>query len=288
MGHGLTGKVLEQEARMLGLTPDELLRRVEGARAEDDEYLSVAREWSSRRKRSENRIDLFVIGFGRPDLLREQHRLVDKFLVDEHGMCVLDNSPEPEQQKEMRRACRDLGLGYIRVPSERHEHPDGLNAAARVADEIRSEYWATLDHDVFPRKRVRMIPKIRKSGFYGIGQRHGPTQSKYLWPGFCFWSREWLAGRVPDYGGIRAVDKRNDGDCGSLLHMLFTEEDWERMHRGEHGYGTIRPEDGVGLQSWGYEVFDGSWVHLTNGSHWMEIPEPAERDELLRAMLAKL
>ncbi len=230
-------------------------------------------------------IHFFVVGFGRPDLLPHQQRLLDKHLTDEHTLCLVDNTPDPGQMESV---CRELGVEYERSRSEKFLHNDALNQAALLAHDRKYEFWMTLDHDVFPRRRTALVSKIKKAGFYGIGQYHHPTQRRYLWPGFAGFSRKWLNGRIPDFNGYRGENKRDDGDCGSMLANLFTDHDWDKMHRGLHGYGSIRPEDGVGLQSWGYEVFDNAWVHLTNASHWLAVPDPEGRDEKFREMLAKL
>lgn len=231
-------------------------------------------------------INFYVVGFGRPDLLREQKRLFDKYLKDSFDICLIDNSNEQDSLK-MQEVCQELKLGYLHAPSEQSLHNEALNFAAQVAHTIQAEYWMTLDHDVFARSRMKLIDKIQVAGFYGIGQFHHPTKSRYLWPGFCGFSRDWLDGRIPNFDGIRGVDKRDDGDCGSMLASLFSEEDWKRMPRSEHGYKVIRPEDDFGLQSYGIEFFD-SVIHLTNASNWMEIPSPDERNEILMKILREL
>ncbi len=233
-------------------------------------------------------IELFVITFGRPDLLREQKRLLDKYVEDPFALTVIDNSKHEGERQIIEGVARDLGLGYHAVPSEKHEHPDGLNMAARIAHEQAFAYWGTIDHDVFPRSPTSLLALIEPAGFFGIGQRHGPSDALYIFPGFAFWSREWLAGRIPDYGGIRGEHKRDDGDCGSLLAPLFTDEDWERLPKVEHGYGQLRRPDDSGLQSWGYEILATTFVHFTNASHWRQIPNWDERQRLLSEMLRGL
>lgn len=229
---------------------------------------------------------LFITGFGRPDLLWEQKRLLGKYLDEDFSLQVVDNTIE--HPHGMEETCHELGITYIRCNSNKHEHPDALNLAAAIAGRSPQPYWGTIDHDVFPRGKSTLIDKIDQSGFYGIGQRHTPTQSRYLFPGFAFFKKEWLNGRVPNFQGIRGIDKRDDGDCGSMMAPLFTDEDWKGMHRGEHSYGFLTDEDGHGLQSYGYEVFDGSWIHFTNASRWKQIPDPEERDRLIFEKLAAL
>lgn len=228
-------------------------------------------------------ISLYVVGFGRPDLLREQHRLFTKFLKDPFEICVVDNTDSPVNIT-MESVCEELGIGYHLVESEKHEHNDALNQAARLAVASENEFWMTLDHDVFPRRKTSLVKKIKVAGFYGIGQFHHPTKTRYLWPGFAGFSKEWLNGRIPNFNGIRGVDKREDGDTGSMLGPLFTYDDWDNLPRTDHGYRVIRPEDEYGLQSFGIEFFD-DFIHLTNASHWMDVPEPDQRDEILMEMV---
>ena len=137
---------------------------------------------------------------------------------------------------------------------------------------------------MFPIRPTTLIDKIEEAGFYGIGQRHPATGHLYLWPGFCFFSREWLAGRELDFSGIRDGDARNDGDTGSMLWPLFVDEDWDKLFRAPHFHRYIRKPDEYGLQSAGYEQI-GDWIHFTNASRWMLVPRPEERERLLFELL---
>jgi hypothetical protein len=204
---------------------------------------------------------LATIAFEAPLLIAEQHRLFDKYLEDDFTLTVYDNT------------------GRL--------HHQGLNRAAEDLLAGDAPYFGFLDHDVFPTTPTSLIPLIEETGFYGVGQRHAPTGHLYLWPGFCFFSREWLNGRPLDFEGIRGQHAKDDGDTGSGLWPLFVLEDWQKMYRPEHGYRVIREPDAYGLQSYGYETI-GDFVHLTNGSHWMRVPDAEGRDRILFQMLAEL
>lgn len=236
-------------------------------------------------------LHLYVVGFGRPDLLREQHRLLNKYLCDPLTLTLADNTADPGAAEAMRVTAGDLGIYYFRVPGEKHEHPDALAEITRRA--AMRAHWGCLDHDVFPTKPTSVLKRLSRIGFLGMGQTYAPRTGpsrQYLWPGWCFFSRRWLAGRTPNFYGIRGEYKWDDGDCGSLLWPLFEEADWVNLRTAQvaHGYGTLREEDGAGLQSFGYETIDDSWVHFTNGSHWKEIPDPEGRTALILEMLAQL
>lgn len=233
-------------------------------------------------------INLFVVGFGRPDLLREQHRLLGKYLEDAFLLKVLDNTPDEFRAGLMEQTCRELNVPYQTVNGPKNEHHEALALATRLATNM--SYWGCLDHDIFPFQKTSLIDKINQAGFFGMGQaytpRYGETK-RYLWPGWVFFSQEWLYGRAPNFDGIRGEFKFDDGDCGSMLHSLFNEQDWVKFPHVEHVYGTIREEDGHGLQSFGYEQI-GDFIHLTNASHWKQVPESEQRDQMLREMIAAL
>lgn len=231
-------------------------------------------------------IHLFVITFGRLDLLPQQKRLFDKYLQDSHTLHVIDNTPDPSCYR-MQTLCRSLGVSYMLSPSKKREHHEALNFAALIADRLEADFFGFLDHDVFPRREATLVDKIEDVGFYGIGQAHPPTGKKYLWPGFCFFSRSWLNGRSLDFGGIRGRTRREDGDTGSLNWPLFTDEDWNTLWGMEHGYRAIREPDNEGLQSWGIELL-GDFIHFTNASHWKEIPDPQGRDAALAQIIHSL
>lgn len=224
---------------------------------------------------------LATIAHNQPWLIREQHRLLEKNLEDDFTLTVFDSSTDEAAAAEIRSASPN----YVRLTVTMHH--ESLNRAAVMLLNGDDPYVGFLDHDVFPTEPTSLSPLIDEAGFYGVGQRHPATGFLYLWPGFCFFKREWLNGRPLNFSGLRDGDPRNDGDTGSMLYPLFQDEDWQKMYRAQHGYKPIRQPDEYGLQSWGVETI-GSWVHLSNGSEWMAVPEPDRRRELLQELLAAL
>lgn len=235
------------------------------------------------------RLDVFVIGFGRPDLLIHQHRLLRKHLRDPYELCLIDNTPD-DGALAMERMARSLNVGYQRAVSKKREHNEALNFAAKFSHDIGSSYALFLDHDIFPVEHTALLPMLDALGFWGLGQWHAPTQSRYLWPGFCSFKREWLDGQVPNFDGVRGKFKRDDGDCGSMLAELFTSDDWAAFDKvpNRHGYENIRAPDDYGLQSFGVEYISGAWLHLTNASNWMLVPDAEGRKRILTEKLEAL
>jgi len=235
-------------------------------------------------------LDLASIAFNRPRAIREQVRLLDRFLGDEFELTVYDNSTDEAAAAEIAEACSARTLHEVRYERLRVEgsmHHLGLNYAAARLLERGASHVGFLDHDVFPTAPTSLVELIDRAGFYGVPQRHPPTGRLYLWPGFCFLSRAWLAGRPLDLSGIRSGNPREDGDTGSAAWPLFSEEDWARYEHPVFGYRQVRPVDGVGLQSWGVEQF-GDWLHFTNESGWKAVPDREERDRLTYGLLEVL
>lgn len=230
-------------------------------------------------------LELVAIAYNQPRLISEQIRLLRKHLRDRFRYTVVDASTDFGATARIEHLCGEAGVGYRGSPSS--EHVDALNFAwQEVLKPSGSRYLGTLDHDIFPTRPTRLVKQIRP-GFYGVGQRHPATGHLYLWPGFCFFDRDWLAGRDPDFGGIRDGDPRNNGDTGSGMWPLFADQDWSNLCGADHGYRAIREPDAFGLQSWGVELIS-DWLHFTNGSGWMEVPNPAERERLLFEQLEEL
>lgn len=223
---------------------------------------------------------LATIAFNKPRLIEEQQRLLAKHLQDDFALTVFDASSHVRVDDVI-----DDVTGYL--PLGTNHHDAALNVAADELLAGNDDYIGFLDHDIFPTRTTTLVDKIESAGFYGVGQRHAPTGRLYLWPGFCFFSREWLDGRELDFTGIRADNPADNGDTGSGMWPLFEGEPWENMYRPTHSYQPIREPDGYGLQSFGVE-FIGDWLHLSNGSGWMAIPDPDERERLTYEMISAL
>ena len=227
-------------------------------------------------------IALATIAYNHPRLISEQIRLIGKNLYDRHELVVFDASSSEKESVAIRGICEAHETRVVRL--DMHTHHEALNLAAMWLRAAEAPYIGFLDHDIFPIRPTSLRDLIEGAGFYGVGQRHPATGHLYLWPGFCFFSREWLAGRPLDFSGLRDGDRRNDGDTGSGLWPLFTDEDWEKLFRVPHFHRPIRKPDAYGLQSWGYEVI-GDWLHFSNASMWMKVPKPKERERLLFELL---
>ncbi len=234
---------------------------------------------------------LATIAFDVDWVIAEQIRLLDVYLEDAYELTVFDNSSDERAAHAIRGICEGTATGYVRLHTEQHLHHEALNTAAAALLRDDAQYIGWLDHDVFPAEPCELIPLIDRAGFLALGQTYSAHSDgrprTYPWPGFFFVKRDWLAGRTLDFTGVRGATPRDDGDTGSGLWPLFAEEDWRAMYSLHHGYGVLREPDGEGLQSFGYEEI-GPMIHLTNVSRWKAVPNPEERERLLRELVANL
>lgn len=229
---------------------------------------------------------LATIAFNRPHLIEEQIRLLRKYLQDDFTLTIIDNSSDEAASNVIESICAASGTAYHRVTF--HEHVPALQWAwDNVIAPSGAPYGGLLDHDIFPTCPTHLVSLIEPAGFLGCGQRHGPSDHLYLWPGWAFFSFKWLAGRHVDWDGIRGEVKADDGDTGSAMWPLFSDEDWPLLYRVHHSYESIRRPDDYGLQSFGVEYIS-DWLHFSNGSGWLRIPDPRGREALLHAMLEAL
>lgn len=229
---------------------------------------------------------LASIAFNRPHLIREQIRLLRKYLDEDFTYTVVDNSTKESASEEIAAICAEADVRHDRVRFG--EHVPALQWAwDNVIVPSGAPYGGLLDHDIFPTKKTHLVSLIEPAGFLGCGQRHGPSDKLYLWPGWCFFSFAWLNGRHVDWDGIRGDAKADDGDTGSAMWPLFSETDWPLLYRVKHSYESIRRPDDYGLQSFGVEYMS-DWLHFSNGSNWLAIPDPLGREKILHEMLAAL
>jgi len=233
-------------------------------------------------------LTIATIAFNKPWAISEQIRLFSKYVSDDHKILVFDNSSESGAASMIERICAIEGVKYTRIITGKHFHHEALNMAAIILTEHESSpYIGFVDHDVFPATDVSLTEQIAHAGFLTVGQRHNPTGKVYAWPGFFFMSRSWLAGRNLNFNGIKGHMRADDGDTGSMNHHLFTEDTIREMYPLTHGYENIREHDDYGIQSFGIERI-GDFIHLTNTSGWMDVPDAEGRERLLRERVREL
>jgi hypothetical protein len=134
------------------------------------------------------------------------------------------------------------------------------------------EFLGFLDHDIFPTAPTRVIELLERAPVFGRPQVRGSRW--YLWPGFCFFRREYLRGKTVDFRPGEGCD--TGGKNWKSLYAGLAIGDLPPV-RAESG--NLR--DGDDWQADMYEKI-GDWVHTINASRWKD---GAPKDDLVRAFL---
>jgi hypothetical protein len=227
-------------------------------------------------------IDLVTIGFNVSWSITDQIRLLRKYLADPYVYTVCDNSTDESKAIRIAAVCREENVGYIRLPSNpglgpSDSHGLALTWAWRNYLKTRgASYLGFLDHDIFPIRHTRLIPDIRTVGVYGHQQdRLGLW---YLWPGFCFLSRESLGDTDLDFVPSEGLDTG-----GQLWKSVYSHRDRSKLPRPAHRYERLR--EGRDDPQADYVEYLGDWLHAINASNWKGVDD---KSELVVKLLAEI
>jgi len=242
----------------------------------------VRAEWSARRvthRIPTAPVDLVTIAFSNASVLRQQHRLLGRYVTQPFVWIVADNSPDRESASVIRNLCKELGVAYWRIPqnpytrvSPSHSHGFALNLAWRCLLRRRVSFSAGfLDHDVFPLEPFDPCASVSRQAVWGRCEQRG--EHWYIWPGLMFvrtsdarqFGLDFLPGHGTDTGGRNEALLLRDLDPD-----LLTFPEVERMPM--RGDGSVNESDF-------FERIDG-WLHTINGSNWFPAPSKEAEIEL--------
>lgn len=224
------------------------------------------------------------IAFNAPWTIGWQLRFVGRNL-ENAAFLVADNSSEAEARAAIAGLCAEAGVAYLRLPENPYQgkryasrsHGLALNWIYRnLVRELKPAAWGFFDHDLFPTRPFDPQKRLRGQPFYGELERR--PGGAYLWPGYCFFSRDadrdepldfrqdWFAGL--DTGGMNA---------GLLArHPQFATMSFAKSR-------SIGPRRNVAVTIDEIDWFDDC-VHLGNASGWYRSNKEREPalDPLLR------
>jgi len=203
-------------------------------------------------------LDLVTIAFNNPVAVSEQWRLIAKNLRAPHCYTVIDNSSKRDSRVAIEALCKAQELGYIGLPPNPfsgHDpsmsHGVALNWAYRHFLKPRlATYFGLLDHDILPIKPTRVIPQLQRQGLYGLRQDRNDLW--YLWPGYCFYSREWADAKRLDFRPQPGFDTGG-------ANIRFYTQDPHKLQFADQAY----PKDS------NLEYIDG-WIHVRSSGGWKD------------------
>jgi hypothetical protein len=227
--------------------------------------------------------DIYVIAYNNYDTLLLQYEKLTMYLEDEFNYIIIDNSSKKEVRKKIYEFCNEKHLGYISLPYQKifkvsDSHALALNWTFQNLIKIRRPFIVGLiDHDIFPFRNYNIIKSLKNYPFYGV--RHFAVSSKnknvwsentpefwYLWPGFVFFNYALIQNIRFDFMPMHRKDLFFDtGGClYKSYYCKLTQTNTSFFV--QHNWLRISHERGV-------DLFDDSWVHVSNVSNWRKINE---------------
>ncbi|MHB8121808.1 MAG: glycosyltransferase family 2 protein [Desulfuromonadaceae bacterium] len=226
-------------------------------------------------------IDIVTIAFNNELVIEHQERLIRKYILDDFRYTVADNSSDPKKRGIIRKLCMEKGVGYVSLPPDPYNGKNSSFSHGLALNWIYVNYitprntacFGFIDHDMFPVQPTRIVPYLEQSPVFGLIQER--EDKWYLWPGFCFFLREFTENRTVNF-----LPGKNSDTGGSNWNSLYCRLDRQKIPTIKHEYGNLR--DGIDPQSDLYEKI-GDWVHTFNASNWKKV---TPKDSIVQEFLA--
>ena len=136
-----------------------------------------------------------TIAWNAPWTIRWQLRFIAKNL-ENAAFLVADNSTDDDARSAIAADCADAGIAYLALPPNPYQstryasrsHGLALNWVYRnVVRPLAPSAWGFFDHDLFPTQPFDPEKRLRGQPFYGHLEVR--PNGRYLWPGYCLFSR---------------------------------------------------------------------------------------------------
>ena len=221
----------------------------------------------SRERPEAATLDLATVSYNSALVVRHQAKLLRKYLRDPYSHTVFDNSPPGAKRDAIRELCARDGIGYVELPrtpfagNPSKHHGAALNWVCRRYYAARGvPCFGFLDHDIFPWRATSIADRLNGGAMYGrIDER---DERWYLWPGFCFYSREHVRPDRLDFLPAPGLDTG-----GGNWRRLYRTMDRTRVPAVEASLERLR--EGGDKQADMVERM-GDWIHTINASEWKD------------------
>lgn len=228
----------------------------------------------SRAGRVRNSLDgqgvLFVtVAFNEPRLITLQLEALHKFVEDPFQVLIIDNSLDRGAAEEIQKLCDASGVVYLRGPWNLFSlfqgslsHSSTLDWAWRgLLKKLPATTLVLLDHDIFPVASLRAEDFLR--GAIAAGREEKRAGMWYLWPGLLALSLKDFSTEKFTFMPYRELDSG-----GSLWLRFYRKKPREAFTVYSREVVEIMP--GTRAEDSAVEVIDDRWVHLIDGSGWLD------------------
>lgn len=228
-------------------------------------------------------IDIVSVAFNCVHTVRQQIRLIRKYLQDPFCLTIADNSTDRHCREEIRRLCQAEKVAYIGLPTNPYRKTKCSNSHGTALDWMwrnylsarPTAYFGFLDHDIYPVRRTSILKNLSGRKVHGALQVREPRW--YLWAGFSFFERS----AVQDVEiSFRPIEDLDTG--GRNFQTLYSRLQRANLIFPAQQYHQLR--DGDLKQADQFETL-GDWVHTFNASQWVEVDDLKEK--LVEELLAK-
>ena len=157
---------------------------------------------------------VFTTAFNRPDFIKMQHDLLEKFLEDDFEYVVFSDANNESMASEIRRVCEELGIKHHRVPQVIHDIP----------------YLPRYDHLPLHNPNVRHCNAVQYAWDHYIVHHKGPVLllDSDLFPIRPISAKELLNGS--NIGGLcLGTSDASTGLVYSYISILFAMFDMETL-----------------------------------------------------------
>lgn len=241
---------------------------------------------------SKDSVDIITIAFNNADVIAEQIRLIKKYIVnDSYCYMVVDNSTKKEKSEEIKALCISNNVTYIKLPKNRlnligpsYSHGASLNwIYENIVKTRKPSIFGFLDHDIFPITEIDINNVMGNLNIYGV-LRDFAANEWYIWPGLCFFRRNFVENKELDFLPVKPSDTYLDTGGGnwysvyskiSKNDIMIAYERKERLRDGDEFHGDF------------IQYIDERWIHSINGSNWKLIENKKNKEKLLKNILSK-
>jgi len=125
---------------------------------------SLIKEWNFD-------IDIYILAFNKPDLIKAQIAFLKKHLLDKYRLIIVDNSNV--KSDVVRQVCISNDVSYVKLPNNKLEHSHSHWAALNYIMKNfilkqKTKYFWLLDHDCFLVKNLSVVDLLNKQSFWWL------------------------------------------------------------------------------------------------------------------------
>lgn len=228
-------------------------------------------------------VGIVTIAYNEPRLIVKQLELIERFCQDEHEICVVDNSTNPQARSAIEYHAHFYGAQYIGTSA------NAVNSSVSAVFALnlsytklhdKYDYFLYLDHDAFPLHDFSVIDELGDKLMAGVGQQKGKM---YLHPGYLMFNNREMPPGMIDF----SCNSEFGLDTGGNLYRIIEKypdaiKYWDETYE-ENPYFT------EGFYNFFAMINRGMFMHFINGSNWNHKELSGAQHEMrLNALLAVL